>query len=452
MSWPDDARDRARRAGAILAGGILLIWPALANGYPLVFTDTGAFLDQLLRPFMVWDKPWIYGPVLAVLSLRLTLWLPMLAQGLAVTWVLWRVHRVFHPPSPLSHLGLCLALALGTAAPWFAALLMPDILAPLTVLTLFLLAFEPDAGRRWPVTALAAFAIAAHLTHPLTAAACLLVVGIARPRALARTALPLGVALGLLMTTNLAGHGRLGVSPFGSVFALARLVTDGPGRDYLEDHCPEASPWLCGWTGRFPATSDLFLWSPDGPVWSFPGGPIALAPEAARIVAATILTRPGAVAWMALRNTADQFWMVRLDTVLRGDDLDATVGARLRAYYPSGEVARFQAGAQHAGRLGVLAAPWQAAQAAFLVAGAVSAAVLLAWSWRRDRVLCALIALIAAGVVGNAFATGALSGPADRYQARVAWLVVLPVLLAGVRGGKAMRWRALVDSSHRPTA
>lgn len=431
-----------RGTGAILAGGLLLIWPALANGYPLVFTDTGAFLDQLLRPFMVWDKPWIYGPVLAVLSLRLTLWLPMLAQGLAVSWVLWRVHRVFRVPSPLSHLGLCLALALGSAAPWFAALLMPDILAPLTVLTLFPLAFEPAGTRRWSLTALAAFAIAAHLTHLPIAAACLAVVGIARPRALPRAALPLGLALSMLMAANLAGHGRLGVSPFGSVFALARLVTDGPGRDYLRDHCPDASPWLCGWTSRFPATSDLFLWSPDGPVWSFPGGPIALAPEAARIVTATILTRPGAVAWTALRNTADQFLMARIDTVLRGADLDATVGARLRAYYPEDEVARFQAGAQHAGRLSVLAAPWQAVQGVFLVAGAISAVVLLAWSWRHDRVLCALIALIAAGISGNAFATGALSGPADRYQARVAWLLVLPVLLVGVRGDRAMLWRA----------
>ncbi len=28
----------------------------------------------------------------------------------------------------------------------------------------------------------------------------------------------------------------------------------------------------------------------------------------------------------------------------------------------------------------------------------------------------------------NAFATGALSGPHDRYQARIAWLVLLPPL------------------------
>ena len=40
----------------------------------------------------------------------------------------------------------------------------------------------------------------------------------------------------------------------------------------------------------------------------------------------------------------------------------------------------------------------------------------------------AVLALI--GVLANAAATGALSGPHDRYQARIAWLVVLPPLLA----------------------
>ena len=119
-----------RQTCTIAAGGILLIWPALANGYSLLFSDTGTFLAQLLTPLMSWDKPWIYGPVLVVLSLKLTLWLPALVQGLCVSSVLWLVQLVVCPPSAAWHLGLCLLLAIGSAAPWFASLLMPDFLAP----------------------------------------------------------------------------------------------------------------------------------------------------------------------------------------------------------------------------------------------------------------------------------------------------------------------------------
>ena len=53
-----------RNPFAIAGGGILLIWPALANGYPLLFSDTGSFMEQLLLPTMIWDKPWIYGCLL----------------------------------------------------------------------------------------------------------------------------------------------------------------------------------------------------------------------------------------------------------------------------------------------------------------------------------------------------------------------------------------------------
>ncbi len=55
---------------------------------------------------------------------------------------------------------------------------------------------------------------------------------------------------------------------------------------------------------------------------------------------------------------------------------------------------------------------------------------------RRERkkeptaCLQGLAVLALAGLLANAAATGALSGPHDRYQARIAWLVVLPPLLA----------------------
>ena len=45
--------------------------------------------------------------------------------------------------------------------------------------------------------------------------------------------------------------------------------------------------------------------------------------------------------------------------------------------------------------------------------------------WRTDRALATLAALALVALLANAFATGALSGPHDRYQARIAWLVLL---------------------------
>jgi hypothetical protein len=432
----------SRGACAIVAGGIFLIWPALANGYPLLFSDTGSFMEQLLKPFMIWDKPWIYGPVIVALSLKLTLWLPVVAQSLLASWVVWRVQAVFHTPSAAGHLGLCGVLAIGSVAPWFVSLLMPDIFAPLTVMALFVLAFDPRKHRRWPMIALASFAIAAHLTHLVIAAACLAVVLILRPRRIAGAATPLGVAVILLVVTNLVGFGRFGLSPYGSVFVLARLAADGPANIYLKDSCPVSGYRLCDWVGRLPTDADVFLWGPRGPVWTFPGGPIALAPEASRIVVATILTQPKEVARGALANWLTQIVTPRLDDVIGDDGLDETVGVQLHAYYPAAEVDRFEAAAQRTGGLRAIAAPWQRLYVVLLVLGSAGSSVLSVWSWRNDRVLFGLGALIAVGLLSNAFAAGVLSGPHDRYQARIAWLVLLPPVMFAIRqwdGGRRVR-------------
>jgi hypothetical protein len=53
--------------------------------------------------------------------------------------------------------------------------------------------------------------------------------------------------------------------------------------------------------------------------------------------------------------------------------------------------------------------------------------------WRaillRDMRALALLLLVCAGVLANAFATGALSKPHYRYQTRIAWLLVIPPLV-----------------------
>jgi hypothetical protein len=78
---------------AILAGGLLLIWPAFLNGYPILFSDSGAFLAQTVEPLMIWDKPWIYGPFAWIFHQHVTLWGTVLAQGLMVSHLIWLLAR-----------------------------------------------------------------------------------------------------------------------------------------------------------------------------------------------------------------------------------------------------------------------------------------------------------------------------------------------------------------------
>jgi hypothetical protein len=251
-----------------------------------------------------------------------------------------------------------------------------------------------------------------------------------RPVALA--ALPLLGAVAILLAGNLAGHGRLGISPYGSVFALARLVADGPAREVITRACPAAGWRMCAWVERLPTDSDAFLWAGDGPVWSAPGGAKELAPEAAAIVARTLREEPLAVLRAALRNTGRQVTMVRLGDTLDRSWLEESVVGSLRAYFPPSEEARFRVGLQARERLAALAAPLNAPHALLLAVGGAASVLLLGLALhRRDRPRAGLAALALAAVVVNAAACGALSRPNARYQARIAWLVLLPPLMQG---------------------
>jgi hypothetical protein len=42
---------------ALLVSVLSLIWPALLNGYPIVFADTGTYLSQAMHGYLGWDRP-----------------------------------------------------------------------------------------------------------------------------------------------------------------------------------------------------------------------------------------------------------------------------------------------------------------------------------------------------------------------------------------------------------
>jgi hypothetical protein len=423
----------------VALGALLLIWPALLNGYPLLFSDTGAFMAQTIVPLMVWDKPYVYGPFLHLFHWRISLWGPLLAQGLIVSHLLWLVMRAVWPEARWwAHPALCAGLAQGTGLPWVVSLLMPDIFAPVLVLCVFLLGFTAPRGwlLGWLVL-LGGFAAAVHLSHLPLAAGLIVLVGLVARRwtALARAAAPLLLAVLALLGTNLVGNGRLSVSPYGSVFALARLVADGPAARVIEDECAAGrSLHMCAWVGRFPTDSDDFLWRGDGPVWeprrdgARPGGPISLAPEAAEIVGLTLRRHPLEVAWLALGNAVTQMGKSRIGDALVPDWLDDTVGLRLRqGDFPPAEQERFHHSLQFQGRL---VSPLAVLHGSVLILATPFA--LLAW-WRAhragDRLRLGLTICCLAALLGNAIVTGALSKPHHRYQARVIWLLPLVAVL-----------------------
>lgn len=426
-------RALAVRLAAILLGALMLIWPAALNHYPIVFSDLGGLLSMGHEPEIGWDKPWVYGPFLRLTDLNLTLWLPALAQGMLLSHLLWLLQKATVGAVAWRHLLLCAVLAAGTAAPWFTALLMPDIFTPITVLSLFLLGFalpgRLSRGERCWILAIASVAIAAHLAHLIIACACLVITLMLRWRRLPWGMAALAIALAWLMASNIIGNGIVGISPYGSIFAMARLQADGPAARYLKDVCPAAGYRLCAWADQLPEDSDRFLWTPDGPIWAHEYGPTMIVGEAKQIVAASLRAYPWMAARAAFANTVEQLQLAATGDTLVPDHLNSTVLPRIQKFFPPSEAVSFGRGLQAQGLLPAAAAPFLWPQAAILIIGMIGTLAVAVFGWRTGTVLPGFALMVMAGLLANAFASGALSHPHDRYEARIAWLVLLPPLL-----------------------
>ncbi|MGI9127770.1 MAG: hypothetical protein ACR2IG_06145 [Roseomonas sp.] len=425
---------------AVLAGALLLIWPAFFNGYPLLFSDSGGFLHQTLGPLMLWDKPYFYGPFLHVFHWRVSLWGPVVAQGLILSHLLWLTQRVMRGhAAPIWHIGLCAFAALATSAPFSVALLMPDIFAPIVVLGLFLLGFGAAALTRFErgyLVALVALGIAAHLAHlPLALGLCgvtLLLRLWRTPLRLFAMVLPVVLAVAALFVTNAIGHGRFALSPYGASFMLARLQEDGPATAVLKARCPDAGWYLCAFTDRLPMPANDFLWAPESPMnrdaageKRFLGG-MMLAPEAGQIVAETLRADPLGVLHAMAGNMMAQLISFGIGDTLDEAHFAIAIRPRIEQGFSARELAALDQGLQAQGLLKDALIPLNP----FHLLVVLLALPMLAWAaWRGQGLVLAFALFLLAAVVGNALICGGLSGPHPRYGARVMWLLPVAALL-----------------------
>jgi hypothetical protein len=131
-----------------------------------------------------------------------------------------------------------------------------------------------------------------------------------------------------------------------------------------------------------------------------------------------------------INNTSQQLAMIKLGDTLHADSLDVTVLQSIEAHFSDAELARFKASKQWQN---TLQGRVQWLNHLVAVVFWLSVVLGLYCLWRaillRDARALALLLLVCAGVLANAFATGALSKPHYRYQTRIAWLLVIPPLI-----------------------
>ena len=426
------------RIAAAFACSFILLAPALWNRYPLLEYDTGGYLARWYEGYLVPSRSTVFGLFLHT-GEGLHFWPQLILHAACTIWVISLVLRVAgFGTGPWPRVLFVAGLSLVTALPFLASTLLTDIFAGLSVLSLYLLIFHrPDLGRMEQVGLflLVAFAAAG---HSATLAVLLAVLVVALPLSLlsrARPAISLFAAGGaiaagavMLLVTNFAFSGQLAWTPGGFGIAFGRLLQDGIVKRYLDDHCPDAQLKLCPYRKELPTNADDFLWSYG--VFNELGRFNGLGDEMRYIVLHSLEEYPLQQIETAIAATATQLHLVGTGYGTH-DQIWHTYGI-IKRFIP-GEVPAMQNARQQRGELDF--ALINRVHVPIALGSLVLALLLLARAAAlRDLDEPArLVAIVTVAVLANAFVCGALSGPHDRYGARMAWIVTFAVAVAALR-------------------
>ena len=416
----------------------MLIAPALWNGYPLLQWDTGGYLARWYEGYLVPSRSTVFGLYLHF-GEDSRFWINLGIQALATLWILQLTLRVFGMVRPLRLLAVSTALILTTALPWLASTLLTDIFAGLSVLSLFIMVLHGDRISGIEKRSLFAFTAFAAATHSATLAVLLGLCcagWVARPllgpriavAGLVRGSLTIAAGAAMLLSANFALSGQLAWTPGGYGVAFGRMLQDGIVTRYLRDHCPQAKLKLCAYRDELPATADQFLWGNS--MFNTLGRFKGMNDEMGFIVTHSLAEYPLWQAEAAIAATAQQLVHVATGEGTNGW-IPHTYGI-IERYLPA-QLKPMRAAHQQHWDINFSAINWLHVPVALISMLAVIAMFPTAIWRRRLDDLTLLAATVSLALLGNAFICGVISGPHDRYGARMAWVATFVVLISVVR-------------------
>lgn len=448
---------------AVLAAALLMTWPALYNGYPLLYPDSMSYLEDgrrvaralLLRefsPYYGW-RSFIYGMAILPFHWNVAIWPVVGVHAVLTAYVLWLVVRSLLPQRTLpAYFASVVMLSVLTGLPWFVGFIMPDILGPLLYLCVYLIVYWWDALTRSERTAIglvAWWAAASHSTHLLLLGGlCVLVVPLLIlqgyrsdhcVRALSRM---LVIAFGAA-AANIAVHAYLYGNPsltgHRPPILMTRLIADGPARWYLQEHCGQMEVLICDHVQDLPDNVTDFLWAPNA-IWR--NAPLQQQDRLRREEMPVVLGTIRAYPWEVLSTAAAHSWRQLGTFGLWNYDPNPWILEVMDSVLPGARASYLESRQAHRALhedFFTLVQDWTVKISAVVIAVCF---LFLRRIWSRQ--LAGLATFIAFVVISNAVITGTLSNVEDRYQGRVVWLVPLlaSMLVIGTAPGPGLFfWR-----------
>ncbi|GAB4382403.1 MAG: hypothetical protein Kow0075_14250 [Salibacteraceae bacterium] len=419
----------------VTMGALVLLIPAFFNRYPLVYFDTGVYLEMAVSLEPSFHRSIGYPLFIRIFSLLTSTWPVVFVQAMMVSWLLFQLIARLSPARPVRmFLILTSLLVFATPLGWYVSQLMPDVFT--LILALAVVVFIAGEKKHLTDKILLSFVIfislIVHLSHPailvLVLLSLLVASGLFRQIRFDFVAFRLLVLLLVgsvlfQMTYNAVWGKGFTYSPGSNVFLTASIAEMGILQLYLEENCTHRTHYLCNYFGDLPRETGGFLWAPDSPVNEHPGGWKGMNNDCEEIVEA-YLFHPRYAKWFAFG--ALKAWFKQMAQIDLGGGLQYAYGENSPPFWPINthfkmEVNEYLNSMQQKGDL-----PLGFFKAVNYVSLFVAVIIVL---MLQSRVQHGMFPLIAAAFLGfyvfNAAVTGILANVYERLQARMLPLVMV---------------------------
>ena len=252
---------------------------ALYNGFPLVTSDTGAYINNGYVLNLPEDRTLTYSLFLRICSLSLTLWLPVLVQGGVIALLTHHICKIVWQDQFTQ--GRFLMLSVTTIAftnvSWYASQLMPDIFTAIMFLLLLLL-YVVGTKNHWLYWAGLVVRALMHNSNLLilffTATAMIIVSYVYLKNHVKTSWKALSAAIFsmvLLASLHAVSGNGFTLSKGSHVFLVAKLAENGVLKKYLDDNCQRYPYRLCAFKDKLPPNAWDFVWNADQPTQQLGG-------------------------------------------------------------------------------------------------------------------------------------------------------------------------------------
>lgn len=454
----------------------LAVWPL--NRAPLFYIDTAAYLaqgDEMLRSIgrvlerllpseaigpggaqgegddvVVGSRSATYGLFLSLAEWTVGIGAAAIAQSLLFVFTVWLSLRVtcraFGREDARRTARLtAFSIAAGClgALPFYTIYLMPDLFTPVLILLTATLCLYGQSMRRWELAVAFLIGAAGVTAHPsnlligglLLCGAALVALAVRTRRVwigLVLTAAMLVVGLGERTLFTAAVETVRKAEVVYLPFLTVRVIVDGPGLSYLADVCPEAGLATCALYDkvkdapeRLHASKMMFSRAPEEGSFALLDQETQkrIAQEQGAFFANVVKTYPVGMALAVLNNAVTQAGTVSVIMSFPAEDTLGRMATIIDTVPEALQQARLTEFPDWLPALD----RWH--RAVYWVSGLAVAALLL-WPWGGPPLrVRAFAVIVLGGIAANALVCGGISQPAERYGARVIFLLPMMAVL-----------------------